>query len=726
MKTTELTLESLFQLIRRYDPAFDEGRLRRAYAFCRRIYLRDAPESVDDRLHHLLEILEILVQLKVDESGLVLGLLHDIPSVSESAMSELKAEFGADLFQLVTVGHRVRQIPYRQSDQQQVENFRKMFMTMARDLRVVLVSLADRVCAMRLLGHETPERQSYLSRETLEIYAPLANRLGISALKGELEDLALRYLEPERYEELVRQIASHKEERDTYVAGVKEQIRQLLEKNAVAGEVSGRSKHLYSVYKKMERTGVALEEIYDLTAFRILVDSIADCYAVLGLIHATWKPIPGRFKDYIAMPKSNMYQSLHTTVIGPFGERIEVQIRTHAMHRVAEDGVAAHWKYKESGVAEASSVDDQRFRWLRQLMDWQQDVSLSQEVSSSGLVDLFPEEVYVFTPGGDVKEMPKGATPVDFAYAIHTDLGNQCVGARINGKHRPLRTALQNGDIVEIQAQANHRPSKDWLNFVKTSRARNRIRQYVKAEQREKSLEFGRELLEKELRKYQYSLKRAQTLDNFKAGIEALGFKEFEDVLAAIGYGKLTAGQLVAHILPKEELRAAAPPPAKKSALSRVLGKIGGRKPSSSAVRIAGIDDVMVRFAHCCNPLPGEDVIGFITRGHGLSIHTVDCSQIQTSEAERLIEVEWDLAKTSNRPVKIRVFCNNQKGMLVSLSGAITAADANILSASVNTTPQQQGVSLFEIDVLNLEHLNRVIREIKKVRGVYRVERLRS
>jgi GTP pyrophosphokinase len=723
--TADSTLDALLHLIRQYYPAFDEEPLRRAYAFCARVYARDAAESADDRLQHLLDILEILIQLKVDESSLVLGLLHDIPTVSETAMAELKAEFGADLFQLVTVGHRVRQIPYRKSDQQQVENFRKMFMTMARDLRVVLVSLADRLCTMRLLAHETPERQRYISRETLEIYAPLANRLGISALKGELEDLALRFLEPERYQELVSQISRHKEERDTYVAGVKGQIRQLLDKNAVVGEVSGRSKHLYSVYKKMERTGVDLEEIYDLTAFRILVNSIADCYAVLGLIHATWKPIPGRFKDYIAMPKSNMYQSLHTTVIGPFGERIEVQIRTHAMHRVAEDGVAAHWKYKESGVAEASGTDDQRFRWLRQLMDWQQDFSLSQEVSSSGLVDLFPEEVYVFTPGGDVKEMPKGATPVDFAYAIHTELGNQCVGARINGKHRPLRTTLQNGDIVEIQVQANHRPSKDWLNFVKTSRARNRIRQYVKAEQREKSLEFGRELLEKELRKYQYSLKRAQSLDSFKIGIEELGFKEFDDVLAAIGYGKLTAGQLIAHILPKEELRAATPP-AKKSAFSRVLGKIGGRKPSSSAVRIAGIDDVMVRFAQCCNPLPGEDVVGFITRGHGLSIHTVDCSQVQASEAERLIEVEWDLDKTSNRPVKIRVFCNNQKGMLVSLSGAITAADANILSASVNTTPQQQGVSLFEIDVLNLDHLNRVIREIKKVRGVYRVERLRS
>jgi len=716
-------LDSILLQVRKYNPDIDEGMVRRVYDFCAdlhrdQFYLPGIPQ-----LQHLLDVVDILVQLKVDETTLLLGFLHEVPSASETALTELKATFGEPLSQLVSVGHRISQIPYRNSSQQQVENFRKMFISMARDLRVVLVSLADRLCTMRSLQDVANEKQIQLSQETLEIYAPLANRLGISWLKGELEDLALRYLEPKKYEELASRISSQKEERDRYVARVKENLRQLLKKNAVQGKVSGRSKHLYSIYKKMERSGVGLEEIYDLTAFRILVATIADCYMVLGLVHGTWKPIPGRFKDYIAMPKSNLYQSLHTTVIGPFGERMEVQIRTHDMHRIAEDGVAAHWKYKEGGAISATGRDDQRFSWLRHLLEWQQDISLSQEGSRPGLVDLFPEEVYIFTPGGDVKELPKGATPIDFAYAIHSDVGNQCIGARINGKHCPLRTELQNGDIVEIQTQASHRPSKDWLNFAKTSKARNKIRQFVKEEQREKSLELGRELFEKELRKYRYSIKRAQQLDGFTRGISGLGFKGLDDVLAAIGYGKLTAGQLVSQVLPKSEISGTAP--TKSGSLRKVLGKITGRKRSTSAIRIDGIDDVMVRFANCCNPLPGEKVIGFITRGQGLSIHAVDCVQVQASDSDRLIEVEWDMDKSTNRPIKVRVFCNDQKGMLMAISGAITAADANIVSASVHATLDKGGMNLFEIEVVNLDHLNRVIREIKKIRGVYRVERIR-
>jgi guanosine-3',5'-bis(diphosphate) 3'-pyrophosphohydrolase len=718
-----LNLDSVLHQVREYNPDIDEGIVRRAYDFCATLhkdqfYLPGVPQ-----LHHLLDVVEILAQLKVDETTLLLGFLHDIPTASDTASTELRAEFGDTIFELVSTGHRISQIPYRNSSQKQVENFRKMFISMARDLRVVLVNLADRLCMMRTLQSVNPENQKQISRETLEIYAPLANRLGISWLKGELEDLSLRSLEKEKYDELSSRIFSQKEERERYVTRVKEDLRELLKGNSVRGKVSGRSKHLYSVYRKMERTGVGLEEIYDLTAFRILVVSIAECYAVLGLVHATWKPIPGRFKDYIAMPKSNLYQSLHTTVVGPFGERMEVQIRTHEMHRIAEDGVAAHWKYKEGGAVSATGRDDQRFSWLRHLLEWQQDVSLSQDSSDASLIDLFPEEVYIFTPGGDVKELPRGATPIDFAYAIHSDVGTQCVGARINGKHCPLRTELHNGDIVEIQTQSSHQPSKDWLNFAKTSKARNKIRQFIKEEQREKSLELGRELFEKELRKSQYSIKRAQQLDGFKQGIDDLGFKSFEDVLAAIGYGKLTAGQLVSQVLPKSEISSTTP--VKSSSLRKVLGKITGRKRSTSAIRIDGIDDVMVRFANCCNPLPGEKVIGFITRGQGLSVHAFDCAQAQASDPERLIEVEWDTEKATSRAIKIRVFCNNQKGMLVAISGAITTADANIVSASVHSTEDKGGMNLFEIEAVNLDHLNRVIREIKKIRGVYRVDRVR-
>jgi len=717
-------LDSILKQVREYNPDVDEQLVRKAYDFCVSVHQDQVYVSGAPLLEHLLEVVEILIKLKVDETTLLLGLLHDIPKVSDAALAEVKAQFGEPLCQLVLTGYRISQIPYRNSSQQRVENFRKMFITMARDLRVVLVNLADRLCMMRNLQFSPPEDQAQAARETLEVYAPLANRLGISWLKGELEDLSLQYYETEKYNELVKRLSSQKDERDRYVESVIVELRELLKRNAVTGEVSGRSKHLYSIFKKMERTGVDLEEIYDLTAFRVLVNTVAECYAVVGLVHATWKPIPGRFKDYIAMPKSNLYQSLHTTVLGHFGERMEVQIRTHEMHAIAEEGVAAHWKYKEGGAVSATGRDDQRFSWLRHLLEWQQDVTLSRENPHSALLDLFPEEVYVFTPGGDVKELPRGATPIDFAYAIHSDVGNQCIGARINGKHCPLRTELKNGDIVEIQTQTAHRPSKDWLNFTKTSKARNKIRQFVKEEQREKSLEFGRELFEKELRKYQYSIKRIQAVSGFSQGILELGFKEFDDVLAAIGYGKLTAGQFISHVLPKEELKAASP--TKSNPFTKVLDKLSGKKRSVSAVKIDGIDNLMVRFANCCNPLPGEKVIGFITRGHGLSIHAVGCSQALACDPERLVDVEWDVEKISNRSVKIRVFCSDQKGMLVAISGAITLADANILSANVHSTLDKGGMNLFEIDVINLEHLNRVIREVKKIRGVYRVERVRA
>jgi len=574
---------------------------------------------------------------------------------------------------------------------------------------------------MRTLKFCDEKKQLEYSRETLEIYAPLANRLGISWLKSELEDLSLRFLEPDKYAELAGRITAQKEERIQYVNSVRKRICDLLEENAINGEVTGRFKHFYSVYKKMQRTGVDLEQIYDLIAFRVLVTSVRECYEVLGLIHATWKPIPGRFKDYIAMPKANMYQSLHTTVIGPFGERMEVQIRTQDMHRIAEEGVAAHWKYKEGGVVTASGRDDQRFGWLRQLLEWQRDVSTAREFNGNSFIDLFPEEVYVFTPTGDVKELPQGSSPIDFAYAVHTDVGNQCVGARINGKLCPLKTQLKNGDIIEVITANNHHPSKDWLSFVKTSKARNKIRQWVKAEQREKSIEIGRELLEKEFRKHQYSLKRAQGLDSFGLAISELGLKVVDDLFASVGYGKISPGQVISHVLPREELKI----PQKTRTFGKVLEKFSRRK-STSAVRIGGIDDVLVRFANCCNPLPGEPVTGFITRGRGLTVHTVDCSQVLSSDPDRRIDVEWDMQRKTSRPVKIKIFCNDQKGMLVGISGAITNADANIVSASVNPSGEKKGINLFEVDVRNLEHLNQVIREVKKVKGVNRVERLRN
>ncbi|WP_321370740.1 bifunctional (p)ppGpp synthetase/guanosine-3',5'-bis(diphosphate) 3'-pyrophosphohydrolase [uncultured Desulfuromusa sp.] len=718
-----ITENDIFEQLKTYYSQADQDLLSKSCDFCRRAHHGRKMADGREYLQYSLEIASILIRLKVDETTLIVGILYDSLSSGQVSKEELLAAFGEEVVTLVETGSKISSIPYRQSNQQQVENFRKMFVSMARDLRVILVYLAVRLNAMRNIGYRQEQEQINCARETLEIYAPLANRLGISWLKGELEDLSLQVLEPEEYDALARRITAHKKERGEYVEKVREQICHLLAQNNLQGNVTGRFKHFYSVYRKMQRTGVGLEQIYDLTAFRVLVDSVRECYEVLGLIHATWKPIPGRFKDYIAMPKTNMYQSLHTTVVGPYAERMEVQIRTREMHRIAEEGVAAHWKYKEGGGAvPVTGRDDQRFNWLRQVLEWQRDVSTEWSASDTSFIDLFPEEVYVFTPNGDVKELPQGSCPIDFAYAVHTDVGMQCVGARINGKLCPLKTQLKNGDIVDVMTSAHQTPSKDWLAFVKTSKARNKIRHWVKTEQREKSIEIGRELLEKELRKHQYSLKRALSLDSFSQAVNDLGFKSADDIFASIGYGKLSSGQVVSHVLPKEEQ---IKQPGKSGALGKVLGKFGRRKPQS-AILIGGIDNVMVRFANCCNPLPGEPVIGFITRGRGLTVHAKTCPQVLASDPERRIDVEWDMQRKTTRPVKIQVVCSDQKGMLVGISGAIADADANIFSASVHSRGDKKGSNLFEIDVENLEHLNRVIREIKKVKGVIRVERIRN
>lgn len=718
-----MTRDEVFNELQSYYPQADREIFNRACALCENAHRHQKTPDGRDYLQHSLEVAAILVRLKADQTSVLVGLLHDLLHTNHGSRDELEPIFGQEVVTLIEIGHRISGIPYRQKNRQQVESFRKMFVAMARDLRVVLVYLADRLSDMRMVHHCSQEKQESYSRETLEVYAPLANRLGISWLKAELEDLSLQILEPVKYETLSQRISTHKKKRGDYIDKVGEQIRQLLADNHLTGDVTGRFKHFYSVYRKMERTGVDLDEIYDLIAFRILVDSVRECYEVLGLVHSTWKPISGRFKDYIAMPKPNMYQSLHTSVIGPFGERMEVQIRTHQMHSIAEEGVAAHWKYKEGGPVAATGRDDQRFNWLRQVMEWQQDVSDGSSAETP-FIDLFPEEVYVFTPQGEVKELPKGASPVDFAYAIHTDVGSRCVGARINGKMSPLKSELKNGDIVEVMTASHQTPRKDWLSFVKTSKARNKIRQWVKTQQREKSITIGRELVEKALRKHQMSIKRATTSGLLEHAVAELGFRSSDDLYASVGYGKTSPGLVTAHILPREE----------KKPGSEFSDQVGtaqedlSQRPSQSAILIGGIDNVLVRFAHCCNPLPGEPVTGFITRGRGLTVHSVDCFQVRTSDPERRIDVEWDMQRKTLRPVKIRIICDDQKGMLVGISGAISHADANIISATVHARgdKNKKGTNLFVIDVENLDHLNRVIREIKKVKGVTRVERARN
>lgn len=715
-------LDDILEKILSYNTDADLDLVRKAYVFSAKVHQGQVRLSGEPYLTHPMEVAFILAHLRMDVPTIVTGLLHDTLEDTLTTVDELRSVFGDEVASMVDGVTKIGKISFRTSEERQAESFRKMLLAMARDIRVILVKLADRLHNMRTLDHQPEAAQRRIAQETQDIFAPLANRLGISWIKSELEDLAFRYLKPEEFYALVAKVAMRKKERERYIKDVKKSLQDKLSEHGIEGDIAGRSKHLYSIHLKMERQGIDFDQVFDLIAFRVIVDSVRDCYAVLGIIHSAWKPIPGRFKDYLAMPKANMYQSLHTTVIGPFGERMEVQIRTADMHRVAEEGIAAHWKYKEGKAASAvRGRDDNRFGWLRQMLEWQRELKDSKEFMDSVRVDLFPEEVYVFTPNGDVKELPKGASPIDFAYSVHTDVGHRCVGAKINGKLVPLKTTLNNGDIVEVVTSPNQTPSKDWLKFVQTSKARNRIRQWIKTQQREKSIELGKDLLEKELRKYGLSLKRALASDGLPAALDELGFRAVDDLLAALGYGKVPLGQVLNRLVPQEKLKAE---PAKKGRIGQVLERI--RKKPSSAIKIHGVEDIMVRFAKCCNPLAGDPIAGFITRGRGVTIHTADCPHVLEGDPERRIEVEWDMKKRASRTAKIRVHCIDQKGMLAGITGAITNCEANITSANVLSASGEKGVNIFEVDVQDLDHLKRVINALLKVKGVYKVERLRN
>jgi GTP pyrophosphokinase len=595
-----------------------------------------------------------------------------------------------------------------------------MILAMVKDIRVILIKLADRLHNMRTLKYHTPEKQAEIAQETLDIYAPLAHRLGIDWIKSELEDLAFQYLYPEIYEEIRRKIAKKEKERTRYVDEVKRTLMKKLYENHIESDVTARLKQTYSIYLKMKEQNIDFDQVYDITAFRIIVNSIKECYDVLGIIHSLWKPIPGKFKDYIGLPKENMYQSLHTTAIGPYGERIEIQIRTHEMHKIAEEGIAAHWKYKEGKVVE--EAEDKRFTWLRQLLEWQRDLKDDREFIESVKVDLFPNEVYIFTPKGSVKPFPIGSTPIDFAYSIHSDVGSHCSGAKVNGKIVPLRYELRSGDTVEILTSPNQKPSKDWLKLVKTSRAKTKIRQWFTAEEREKSIILGKEILEKELRKY--DLQQAKLI---KSGELAKVASEFsyqgvEDLIAAVGYGKITANQIIGKILPQEKLEQQKEE-LKEGRFKHFIQKI--THTPRDALLIKGIDNVMVRYAGCCNPVPGDKVVGFITRGRGVTIHTADCQNAMDDDPHRKVEVEWDSTKEYSYPVRIQIYSQDKKGLLGEISNSISSQGANIKNARVDTTEDKKAISTFEVEIRDLNHLNKVIRALEKIKGVQRVERIR-
>jgi len=716
-----LRLDEIIEKIQAYNPKADVDILRKAYVYSAKVHRGQSRLSGEPYLNSSLEIANILIRLKMDVPTITTGLLHDILQQELADVGELQALFGENVGELVQSLTRLGRITFTTSEEQQAENFRKMLLAMASDIRVILVKLAERLHDMRTLENREAAEQRRIAQETLDIYAPLANRLGISWMKCELEDLSLRYVLPEVYADLRTKMEQQSKNRAGYVEDVRKQLCEKMRQNGIDGECYGRQKHLYSIWRKMQRQGIEFEQVYDLIAFRVIVKDVRDCYAMLGVIHAAWKPIASRFKDYIAMPKANMYQSLHTTVIGPYGERMEVQIRTEEMHRVAEEGIAAHWKYKEGrGGDSIVTKDERQFGWLRQMLDSQQEFSDSHEFVGSVKVDLFSEEVYVFTPKGEVKAFPRGATPIDFAYSVHTEVGNRCVGARVNGKLVPLKTPLNNGDVVEVVTSPNQTPSKDWLKFVVTSRAASKIRHWVKTEQREKSIELGKELFEKRLRKYGCSLKKVLASKEFSQAMQDLGYHGSSDLLAGIGYGKVPLGQVVSRVVPADKLR---PEAEDKGVAAPQAGPV--RKKPSSAIKLQGIGDIMVRFAKCCNPLPGDPVVGFITRGRGITVHQADCPSVLESDRDRQVEVEWDVKKKAPHTAKVRLATEDRKGVLASVSNAISACEANIASASVQRTKTQKSLIVFAVEVVDVEHLNRVLNALHQVKGVYQVERLR-
>jgi len=724
-----IRLNDILQRVASYHPDPDLDIIKKAYVYSAKVHQGQLRKSGEPYLVHPLEVAGLLAELKLDEASIVTGLLHDTIEDTLATPEELTELFGQEVAQLVDGVTKLSKFSASATlsqEEKQAENFRKMIIAMAQDIRVILVKLADRTHNMRTLDHMAEEKQARIAQETLDIYAPLANRLGISWIKTELEDLSFKYLKPQEFRELQDKVAKRKSEREQYIEDVLDLIRQKMQEHGITGDVSGRFKHLYSIFKKMKAHGIEFDQVPDVIAFRLIMPTIPACYEALGIIHQTWKPVPGRFKDFIAIPKPNMYQSLHTTVIGPLSERVEVQIRTAEMHRVAEEGIAAHWAYKEGKTL--ISKDDEKFAWLRQLMEWQQDLKDPKEFLETVKVDLFSEEVFVFTPRGDVKSLPRGATPVDFAYTIHSDVGHRCVGAKANGKIVPLRYKLKNGDSVEVLTAPGAHPSKDWLTFVKTSRAQQKIRAFIKQQQREKSLQLGRELVDREFRRFGLNLNKAIKQGELKKPAEELGYRVEDDLLAAVGYGKIAAQQLVQKLVPAEKLaeQEKPTPDAGNGAVSKIadFAKKLVARPSRSGVSIGGVDDVLVRFGRCCNPVPGDPIAGFITRGRGVTVHTVTCEKALATDPERRVEVSWDVRGDFKRPVTIRVLTADRPGLLADISNTFSKKGVNISQANCRATGDDRAVNTFEVVIKDLKQLTDLMRTIEQLHGVFSVERI--
>ena len=726
--TNVLTVTRFRELMRRMRanrPNDDLELIRKAYEFSQKHHAGQSRASGQPYLVHPLEVALVLAEMKMDPVAIAAGLLHDSVEDTSVTVIDIRKEFGEQVAHIVEGVTKISAIDFATREEQQAENLRKMMLAMVDDIRVVLIKLADRLHNMRTLEHLPAERQQKIARETLEIYAPIAHRLGMGKIRGELEDLGFRYVDPIAYQQVHDAVEARRKAGEAFLARVESIFRDKLKEAGITATVESRIKRLYSIHKKLQRQHIAVEQVYDLYAMRVITKSVQDCYAVLGIIHNLWRPVPGRIKDFIAMPRPNFYQSLHTSVIAEEGTPFEVQIRTEEMHKMAEEGIAAHWKYKDGPV---SAQDEQRLAWLRQVVEWQRDVSDPSEFLSTLKIDLYPEEVYTFTPKGKVVVLPRDSSPIDFAYSVHTEVGHSCVGAKVNGRMVPLRFKLHSGDIVEILTQTGHKPSRDWLAIAKSSRARNKIKHWLNVHQRERAIEIGRKLIEKEARKYRVSLKDIKDEEWQKIASD-YGAGRPDDLMAGIGYGKYSARQILGRMAPAAGTPLADEEKEKSGGLASVVRRVFGGDQNNNAIRVKGHGDLLVYRARCCNPIRGEAIVGYVTRGKGVAVHAVNCPNVTNLlyEPERKIDVEWaqDDGTPSAYPVKLTVFCDDRFGMLKQITAVISDTQTNIRNIEARTSNGQANVDIV-LDIADLKHLENIVNGVRKIPGVHDVQRLQK
>ena len=692
------------------------GVVERAYIYSARVHEGQVRLSGEPYLSHPLEVAGILADMRLDAVSVASALLHDVIEDTHTTEENIREMFGSEVAHIVSGVTKLSALPYDSAQAREAESIRKMLLAMADDIRVVLIKLADRLHNMRTLQfHKSAGKQRRIAKETLDIYASIAARLGIYWIKNELEDLSFKYILPEDYERIKNLVSKDQVEREEFIETVKHYIKKKMDENHLQCEVLGRYKRYYSIFQKMQKQNLAFEDVYDIIAFRIILSTISQCYEALGLLHSLWKPVPHKFKDYIGMPKPNMYQSLHTTVVGPVGERIEIQIRTQEMDQVAKSGIAAHWSYKEGGRADKGMR--QTFAWLQTLIENQENIKDPKEFLENVRIDLFPDEVYVFTPRGEIKSLPRGATPVDFAYMIHSEVGHQCVGAKVNNRMVPLQYKLGTGDVIEIMTAKGHRPSKDWLNFVKTIKARSRIRQWIKTQEKDRSISLGREMCEKAFRKHKLNFNTLSKSEQMGRVVEEFGFKTMDDLIASVGYGKITPLQIVRKFSQKPDAES------EPSPVSRIVDR-EDRKKHRTGVVVKGVDDILIRYGKCCQPVPGDSITGYITRGQGVTVHRTSCINALKMNPERQIEVEWPDEISATYPVKIHIRAFDRVGLLADVAASISKSGANIISVDTETRSKEVAYLNFTLSVNNTEHLNSVISAVKGVKFVQEVSRI--